>query len=402
MTAASSPVPADRAPRSLAELTDGQRERFARQLTLVGFGPEAQLALLRARVLVVGAGGLGSPVLQYLAAAGVGEIHVVDDDVVDRSNLHRQVIHAEADLDRAKTASAAETIRGLHPEARVVEHRERLTSQNALERVRGMDLVVDGADTYATRYLVADACEIARVPVVWGAVLRFAGQVSVFAPGGPLYRDVFPEEPDPGTVPTCAEAGVVGVLPGIVGSVMAAEAVKALTGVGQTLTGRLLSVDVLTLRFTEHALAADPDRTPVVDLAAHAAAEAEAAAARGMPGPGEVAADALAAMLVDPDAGAVRVLDVRDAAERALGVLEPCDHVPLADVLAAPAAQAPDEGMTLVVLCAAGVRSARARDAVRAAAPAAAGRVLSLAGGLRAWEARGEAARPACSVDSPG
>ena len=164
--------PAAREPRDLTALSDTQLERFARHLSLDGFGPEAQLALLRSRVLVVGAGGLGAPVLTYLAAAGVGEVHVIDDDVVDRSNLHRQVIHAEADLGRPKTASAAATMRGLHPEVRVVEHRERLTAANALERVGAVDLVLDGTDNYATRYLVADACEIAGVPVVWLSLIH--------------------------------------------------------------------------------------------------------------------------------------------------------------------------------------------------------------------------------------
>lgn len=152
--------------------------------------------------------------LTYLAAAGVGEVHVIDDDMVDRSNLHRQVIHAEADLGRPKTASAAATMRGLHPEVRVVEHRERLTAANALERVGAVDLVLDGTDNYATRYLVADACEIAGVPVVWGAILRFAGQVSVFAPGGPLYRDVFPGGPNPARCPRARRPECSGCCPG--------------------------------------------------------------------------------------------------------------------------------------------------------------------------------------------
>ncbi|WP_206450483.1 molybdopterin-synthase adenylyltransferase MoeB, partial [Micrococcus sp. KRD026] len=298
--------PAAREPRDLTALSDTQLERFARHLSLDGFGPEAQLALLRSRVLVVGAGGLGAPVLTYLAAAGVGEVHVIDDDMVDRSNLHRQVIHAEADLGRPKTASAAATMRGLHPEVRVVEHRERLTAANALERVGAVDLVLDGTDNYATRYLVADACEIAGVPVVWGAILRFAGQVSVFAPGGPLYRDVFPERPEPGEVPSCAQAGVLGVLPGIIGSLMAAEAIKLLSGVGEPLVGRLLSVDALTMRFRELRLVPDPERTPVTDLSAHAdqaprpddagaPGSAEACGAAG----GEIAPAALAALLAD-------------------------------------------------------------------------------------------------------
>ncbi|MFJ3312557.1 molybdopterin-synthase adenylyltransferase MoeB [Micrococcus endophyticus] len=393
MTAA--PVPADREPRDLTALSDTQLQRFARHLSLDGFGAEAQLALLRSRVLVVGAGGLGAPVLTYLAAAGVGEVHVVDDDVVDRSNLHRQVIHAEADLGRPKTASAAATMRGLHPEVRVVEHRERLTAANALERVGAVDLVLDGTDNYATRYLVADACEIAGVPVVWGAILRFAGQVSVFAPGGPLYRDVFPERPEPGEVPSCAQAGVLGVLPGIIGSLMAAEAIKLLSGVGEPLVGRLLSVDALTMRFRELRLVADPERTPVTDLSAHAdqapgaPGSVEACGAAG----GEIDPATLAALLADPArAASLTLLDVREDWERRLRRVEvPAAvadrHVPLDAVLAEPAAHAPGPDRVLVVYCAAGARSARARDAVVAADPSAGERVLSLVGGLAAWPA---------------
>ncbi|MCG7421846.1 HesA/MoeB/ThiF family protein [Micrococcus sp. ACRRV] len=383
-------VPEDRAPHSLDELSDTQLQRFARHLGLAGFGPEAQLRLLRARVLVVGAGGLGAPVLTYLAAAGVGEVHVVDDDVVDRSNLHRQVIHVEADLGRPKTASAAETMRGLHPEIRVVEHRQRLAAANALELVGAVDLVVDGSDNYATRYLVADAGEIAGVPVVWGAILRFAGQVSVFAPGGPLYRDVFPDEPEPGEVPTCAQAGVLGVLPGIIGSLMAAEAVKLLAGVGEPLTGRLLSVDALTMRFSTLRLVPDPERTSVTDLSAHTVPRGGADPVES----GEITPAGLAALLADPErAAALTLLDVREDWERGLArISAPAAaedrHVRLDEVLADPAAHSPESGRTVVVYCAAGARSARAREAVVAAAPEAADRVLSLAGGHAAWADR--------------
>ena len=261
---------AERSPRTIEEIRSTRLERFSRQIGLEGFGPEAQLRLLRSRVLVVGAGGLGSPVLSYLAAAGVGEVHVVDDDVVERSNLHRQVIHGEDVLGEAKTASAAARMRALHPEGRVVEHRVRLTAENALELIGAVDLVVDATDTFATRYLVADACEVLGVPVVWGAVLRFSGQVSLFHAGhGPVYRDLFPEAPSAGEVPTAAQAGVLGVLPGIVGALMAAEAVKHLGGVGETLRGRVLTVDALTMRFSELRLTADPGREPVTSLDAH-------------------------------------------------------------------------------------------------------------------------------------
>lgn len=418
MTGPAQGSPASSRPlQSLEDLEDSQLERFARQLTLDGFGPEAQLALLRSRVLVVGAGGLGSPVLAYLAAAGVGEIHVVDDDTVDRSNLHRQVIHGESTLGQAKTASAAARMRDLHPQCRVVEHTVRLTAANALDLVSGMDLVVDGADTYATRYLVADACEIAGVPVVWGAILRFTGQLSLFAPGHTLYRDVFPEEPDPGEIPTCAAAGVIGVLPGIVGSLMAAEAIKHLSGVGETLTDRLLTVDALTLRFTTLALVPDPARPPVTDLSQHEAhcapgcaaviedqgrqdggsparADGVDAAARGQ-APGELAPAALAALFADPQARAgLMLVDVREGWERRVDRIEAPEGVtdrqlPLDELLAAPDRIDLDGAETVVLWCAAGVRSARAREALAAAKPELAAKVQTLAGGLEAWRTRG-------------
>lgn len=408
-----SPPPSARPPHSLDELADTQLERFARQLSLEGFGTEAQLALLRSRVLVVGAGGLGSPVLAYLAAAGAGEIHVVDDDVVDRSNLHRQVLHGESGLGEPKTASAAVRMRELHPQCRVVEHPVRLTAANALELVSGMDLVVDGADTYATRYLVADACEIAGVPVVWGAVLRFSGQLSLFAPGHTRYRDVFPEEPEPGQVPTCAAAGVLGVLPGIVGSLMAAEAIKHLAGIGETLMDRLLTVDALTLRFTTLDLKPDPARTPVTDLSEHEAGRAPGCAvvvgtqattpgpepaARADPtptAPGELDPTALAGLFAAPDARAgLALLDVREAWERRLDRIEAPEgvadrHVPLDELLDAPQSAALQAEGRTVLWCASGARSARARQALAAARPDLAERLHSLAGGLTAWRREG-------------
>lgn len=406
-----------RDPQGLEDLDDTQLERFSRQLTLDGFGPEAQLALLRSRVLVVGAGGLGSPVLAYLAAAGVGEIHVVDDDVVDRSNLHRQVIHGESTLGEPKTSSAAARMRELHPQCRVVEHPVRLTAANALELITGMDLVVDGADTYGTRYLVADACEIAGVPVVWGAILRFAGQLSLFAPGRTRYRDVFPEEPEPGQVPTCAAAGVIGVLPGIVGSLMAAEAIKHLSGVGETLTDRLLTVDALTLRFTTLALAPDPARPPVTDLSEHEAhgapgcaavvedqgrqdgtaparADGADAAARGQ-ATGELAPAALAALFADPQARAgLMLVDVREGWERRVDRIEPPEgvadrHLPLDELLADPQRLRPDGARTVVLWCASGARSTRSLAALADARPELADTLHTLGGGLAAWRAEG-------------
>lgn len=261
----------------LSQFSQSQLERFQRHFSLLGFGPEAQARLLNSHVLVVGAGGLGSPILTYLAAAGVGSIDVVDHDVVDRSNLHRQVIHSEDGIGRPKTASAAETMRGLHPEVRIKEIREPVTAQNALQLVESADIVVDGSDNFATRYVVSDACEIAGKPLVSGSILRFDGQVSLFwsepteehwpeGGRGPTYRDLYPEAPDAGEVPTCAEAGVLGVLPGVIGTLMATETIKFLAGVGRPLLGRVLSYDALGASFREITLKPDPDREPVTRI----------------------------------------------------------------------------------------------------------------------------------------
>lgn len=265
----------------LSQFSRTQAERFQRHFALAGFGIDAQARLLNARVLVVGAGGLGSPILTYLAAAGVGHIEVVDHDVVDRSNLHRQVIHSESTLGQPKTASAAEVMRGLHPEVHVTEHRSPVTATNALDLVSPVDLVVDGSDNFATRYVVSDACEITGTPLISGSILRFAGQLSMFwsAPSqehwnpawdeagrGPTYRDLYPEAPDPGEVPTCAEAGVLGVLPAVVGSMMATEAIKFLAGIGETLLGRVVVYDALTSTVREFGLSPDPDRDAVTEI----------------------------------------------------------------------------------------------------------------------------------------
>src|SRR5690625_137987 len=257
----------------LSKFSRTQAERFQRHFALAGFGIDAQAKLLDARAVVVGAGGLGAPILTYLAAAGVGQIDIIDHDVVDRSNLHRQVIHSEHTLGQPKTASAAETMRGLHPEVIIREHREPITAQNALQLIEPGDVVVDGSDNFVTRYVVSDACEIAGKPLISGSILRFAGQVAMFwsdpdrrhwnpdwaeAGRGPTYRDLYPEAPDAGEVPTCAEAGVIGVLPGVIGSLMAAETIKFLAELREPLLGRVLNYDALTASFTELRLAPDP------------------------------------------------------------------------------------------------------------------------------------------------
>jgi sulfur-carrier protein adenylyltransferase/sulfurtransferase len=230
-------------------------QRYARHFALEEVGPEGQRALKEARVLLVGAGGLGSPAALYLAAAGVGTLGVIDPDVVDLSNLQRQVLHGTPDLGRPKVESARDRIGAVNPHVRVEAHPVRLTSANAREVVAGYDLVIDGSDNFPTRYLVNDACVLSGRPWVYGAILRWEGQVALFgARGGPCYRCLFAEPPPPGLVPGCAEAGVVGVLPGIVGSLQALEAVKRILGKGRGMAGRLLVFDALELSFREIAL----------------------------------------------------------------------------------------------------------------------------------------------------
>ncbi len=243
--------------------TREQLDRYARHIILPGVGAAGQRRLLDASVLVVGAGGLGSPVLLYLAAAGVGTIHLVDDDLVDASNLQRQVLHGLDAVGTPKTASAAARLAELNPDVRLVPYHERLSSGNARQLARAVDLVVDGSDNFPTRYLVNDACVLEGTPLVYGALSQFEGQVSVFAADqsgerGPCYRCLYPQPPDPGSVPSCAEVGVFGVLPGIIGSFMANEALKLLLGLGEPLVGTLLHVDAAGAEARRFAVARDP------------------------------------------------------------------------------------------------------------------------------------------------
>ena len=240
-------------------LTNEELERYGRHLTLPGVGLEGQAKLKAARVAVVGAGGLGSPVSLYLAAAGVGTIGLIEFDVVDASNLQRQILYAASDVGRSKLEAATERLRALNQHVTIVPHGARLTSQNALEVLAAYDVVVDGTDNFPTRYLLNDACALLGMPFVYGSIFRFEGQISVFDPArGGCYRCLFREPPPPGLVPSCAEAGVFGVLPGIVGSVQALEAIKLILGIGETLVGRLLLFDALALTWREMKLRANP------------------------------------------------------------------------------------------------------------------------------------------------
>ena len=241
-------------------LSEAERSRYARHLTLPEVGPEGQRRLKASRVLCLGAGGLGSPVTMYLAAAGIGEIGLVDDDRVDFSNLQRQILHGTSDVDRLKIDSARDRLAEINPEVRVTTFETRFTAENAAAIAEPYDLIIDGTDNFPTRYLSNDLAVLTKKPNVYGSIYRFEGQVSVFAPhlGGPCYRCLFPEPPAPALVPSCAEGGVLGILPGIVGAMQANEAVKLLLGLGDPLIGRLVHFDALAFRFREIKLRRDP------------------------------------------------------------------------------------------------------------------------------------------------
>jgi len=241
-------------------LTREEIQRYGRHLSIPEVGPEGQLRLKNSSVLLIGAGGLGSPAALYLAAAGVGRIGMVDHDDVELSNLQRQILHDTASVGHSKLKSAGARLAATNPHVRIETFETRLDSSNALEILAGWDIVVDGSDNFPTRYLVNDACVLLGIPFAYGAILRFEGQASVFgAPGGPCYRCLFREPPPPGLVPSCAEAGVLGVLPGIVGTIQATEAIKFLLGVGETLSGRLLLIDALRMEFRSLSLSPDPE-----------------------------------------------------------------------------------------------------------------------------------------------
>jgi adenylyltransferase/sulfurtransferase len=243
------------------ELSNDEIRRYSRHLILPEVGLAGQKKIRATRVLCIGAGGLGSPIAMYLAAAGIGKLGIVDFDTVDFSNLQRQILHTDADVGRPKAESAKETIVGINPGVEVVLHNTRITSENALDIIRPYDIVVDGTDNFPTRYLTNDACVLLTKPNVYGSIFRFDGQASVFAPhlGGPCYRCLYPEPPPPGMVPSCAEGGVLGVLPGIIGCIQATEILKLALGKGSSLIGRLLLFNALDMKFRELKLRRDPE-----------------------------------------------------------------------------------------------------------------------------------------------
>jgi molybdopterin/thiamine biosynthesis adenylyltransferase/rhodanese-related sulfurtransferase len=372
------------------ELTAGERTRYARHLLLPELGAVGQRRLRNARVLVVGAGGLGSPALLYLAAAGVGTLGVVDDDAVDVTNLQRQVVHGVADVGRPKVDSAAEAVRALSPETEVVRHPERLDAVGAMEVLADYDLVLDGADNFPTRYLVGDACARLGIPHVWGSVYRFDGQAAVWWAGeGPCYACVFPTQPPAEAVPSCSVGGVLGAVCASIGSVMATEAVKLVTGTGEPLVGRLLVHDALRQTWDTVPVRADPG-CRVCGSGADAtrplgwASEVESACAPGEATAGgrpTVTVTELAVLLRERDAGAASfvLLDVREPGELEVAAIPGAAHLPVGRVRAGDVV--PGAAGRVYVVCKVGGRSAEAVDLLRGRGVDA----VDVAGGVLAW-----------------
>jgi adenylyltransferase/sulfurtransferase len=375
-------------PSSLPELTPDDLSRYSRHLILPEVGMEGQQRLKAARVLCVGTGGLGSPLALYLAAAGIGTLGLVDFDVVDASNLQRQIIHSTKDIGRKKIDSAEEKLLALNPALKVVKHETMLSSANALDILKDYDIVADGTDNFPTRYLVNDACVLLGKPNVYGSIFRFEGQASVFATEhGPCYRCLYPEPPPPGLVPSCAEGGVLGILPGLVGVIQATEVIKLILGKGDSLVGRLLLIDALNMRFRELKLrknpecpvcGANPTVTRLIDYQQFCGivpeSKQEKALKNGIP---QLSVKELKRRI---DSGEnVFILDVREPYEYQIanigGTLIPQNDVPqrLAEI---------DRDREIVVQCRSGGRSQRIAEFLQQSGYT---KVANLAGGILAW-----------------
>jgi adenylyltransferase/sulfurtransferase len=366
-----------------AELTRDEVARYSRHLVIPDLGVDGQKRLKNARVLVIGAGGLGAPTLLYLAAAGVGTIGIVDDDVVEESNLQRQIIHGVSDIGRPKTHSARDSVVELNPLVDVRLHEVRLSAANAVGIFEEYDLILDGTDNFATRYLVNDAAVLAHKPYVWGSIYRFDGQVSVFwedAPGGRglNYRDLYPEAPPPGLVPSCAEGGVLGVLCASIASVMGTEAIKLITGLGEPLLGRLLLYDALAMSYRTIAIRKDPAAPPITGLIDY---EQFCGAASG---PAAVDSAITPRQLRDLlEAGnKVALIDVREPAEWEINHIDGAQLIPNSSIRSGEGLSRLPRDRTPVLYCKTGVRSAEALVAVRNAGFADA---VYLQGGIVAW-----------------
>ena len=367
-------------------LTHDEIRRYSRHLIIPEVGLSGQRKLKAARVLCVGAGGLGSPLSLYLAAAGVGTLGIVDFDVVDDSNLQRQILHGTSDVGRKKLESAAARLKDINPNVRVVPHETRLTASNALEILRDYDVIADGTDNFPTRYLVNDACVLLGKPNVYASIYRFEGQASVFfAEKGPCYRCLYKEPPPPGLVPSCAEGGVLGILPGLLGVIQATETVKLLLGIGEPLIGRLLLVDALGLRFRELKLRKDPD---CVLCGPHASQRTlidyDQFCGIGPTDPGSTTDVTVEELKAKLDRGDVFVLlDVREPHEVEIAAIPGAVHIPLRQL--PEHLERLDPAAEIVVHCKLGPRSTRAVKLLREAGFA---RARNLTGGIDAWAER--------------
>jgi sulfur-carrier protein adenylyltransferase/sulfurtransferase len=371
-----------------AELTVNEVKRYSRHLIIPDVGMTGQKRLKNAKVLVVGAGGLGSPALLYLAAAGVGTLGVIDFDVVDESNLQRQIIHGQSDIGRPKALSARDSIKEVNPYVDVIVHEEALTTDNVIEIFSGYDLIVDGTDNFATRYMVNDACVLLGKPYVWGSIYRFDGQASVFwADYGPCYRCLYPEPPPPGMVPSCAEGGVLGVLCASIGSIQVTEAIKVLTGIGEPLVGRLMVYDALEMNYRSLNIKKDPDCpicgpsptiTELIDYDAFCgavSADAQEAAAGAT-----ITAAELKAMLDREDD--IFLIDVREQNEYEIVSIPGATLIPKDQFLTGAALERLPQDRRIVLHCKSGVRSAECLAVVKNAGFSDA---VHLGGGVLSW-----------------
>ena len=376
------------APPAAPELSKDEIKRYSRHLIMPEVGVEGQLKLKAARVLCIGAGGLGSPVAMYLAAAGVGTLGMVDFDTVDYSNLQRQILHGTPDVGRSKLASAKDRLNALNPEIEVIGYETALSSQNALDLFEPYDVIVDGTDNFPTRYLVNDACVLLGKPNAYGSIFRFEGQASVFGlKSGPCYRCLYPEPPPPGLVPSCAEGGVLGVLPGIVGTIQAMETIKLILGIGEPLVGRFLIFDALRMKFRELKLKKDPD-CPVcgthptvrqlIDYEQFCGVKPAAEAPAVQANPLEITASELKTRLDRGDD--LVVVDVREPQEYQINRIPGSVLIPLGDIPKRYNELDPDR--LLVMQCKSGARSARAADFLRSVGYP---NVLNLKGGILDW-----------------
>jgi molybdopterin/thiamine biosynthesis adenylyltransferase/rhodanese-related sulfurtransferase/molybdopterin converting factor small subunit len=376
--------------RALPELSGDEVKRYSRHLIMPEVGVDGQRKLKAAKVLCIGAGGLGSPAAMYLAAAGIGTIGIVDFDVVDFSNLQRQIIHGTPDVGRPKLHSAKDRLTALNPNVRIETYEEALTSANALRLFEPYDVILDGTDNFPTRYLVNDACVISGKPNAYGSIFRFEGQASVFATkDGPCYRCLYPEPPPPGLVPSCAEGGVFGVLPGIIGVIQATETIKLVLGAGEPLIGRFLIYDALRMRFRELKLRKDadcpvcgthPTVTRLIDYEQFCGVAPHQVAAAAQPA---TSADALTAreLKAELDRGEVlQIIDVREPQEFQINRLPGSILIPLGDL---PKRYVElDPNANLVMQCKSGMRSAKAQDFLRSKGFT---RVRNLTGGVLGW-----------------